>query len=46
MEKFEKITNSGLDSIKTILLDINFYKGNIKILKKKKTTAVYGAVGP
>lgn len=44
MEKFEKITTSGLDSIKAILLDINFYKGNIKILKKRKATTQI--VGP
>lgn len=44
MEKFEKITNAGLDSIKAILLDINFYKGNIKILKKRK--AMTQVVGP
>ena len=36
MQKFEKTTTLGIDSIKTILLDINFYKGNIKILKKRK----------
>ena len=39
MSKFQSITNSGIDSIKTTLLDINFYKGNIKILKKKKVHA-------
>jgi hypothetical protein len=38
MQRFEKINNSGIESIKAILLDINVYKGNIKILKKKKTT--------
>ena len=42
MEQFENITNNSLESIKTILLDINFYKDNIKILKKKKSTQVSG----
>ena len=47
MQKFEKINSSGIESIKTILLDINVYKGNIKILKKKKQTVqVAGPVGP
>lgn len=40
MKKFEKVSSTGIDSIKTILLDINFYKGNIKILKKRKVQVV------
>ena len=40
MKKFEKISSTGIDSIKTILLDINFYKSNIKILKKRKAQVV------
>ena len=44
MQKFEKVTTQGIDSIKTILLDINFYRSNIKILKKKKVTVAQGPV--
>ena len=44
MKKFEKVSSTGIDSIKTILLDINFYKGNIKILKKRKVQVVQGPV--
>jgi hypothetical protein len=47
MEKFEKISTEGLEAIKAILLDINLYKGNIKILRKRKTVHVAGPVqGP
>ena len=44
MQKFEKVTTQGIDSIKTILLDINFYSSNIKILKKKKVAVAQGPV--
>jgi hypothetical protein len=42
MERFEKITTLGLEAIKTILLDINVYKGNIKVLKKRKGSELVG----
>lgn len=42
MQKFEKISIQGLEAIKAILLDINVYKGNIKIIEKKKTNVVFG----
>jgi len=42
MQLFEKISIQGLESIKAILLDINVYKGNIKIIEKKKSNVVFG----
>ena len=46
MQKFEKISVQGLEAIKTILLDINIYKGNIKIIEKRKTNVVFGPEAP
>ena len=42
MERFEKITVEGLEAIKTILLDINVHKGNIKVMRKRKGAQFMG----